>query len=475
VNNGEAYLAGGTSSANLFVLGAYGPRGGMDAFAMKVTSTGTGLGYLTYIGGSSTAQGFQEMATSIAVNSAGEAYIAGVTNSTNFPMVNATQTTLGGGGSDGFVVKLNATGSAFLWSTYLGGSSYDIVNAITLRGTGQIAVAGTTGSFNFPMVSPIQTIHNGAYDAFLSVYTATGTQTFSSLWGGAGSDSATSISAGTLSGNTLLFAGATSSSNLNIVRGYQTTAGDFVGQNGFWANVVVPGGNVLKKDKAGYYRSGGWVMDRNGDFKWNAPDIAFPIGIGGDIPVVGDWDGTGKKRIGLFRGGVWYLDTTGDNNWTFGVDRYSYFGIPNDRPIVGDWNKLGKDCLGTYRNGIWYLDWDGSGGWNTGIDKGYPWGTAADTPIVGDWTGTGYTRGGLYRAGNWKQDLNGDWTFTAGVDTEFTFGTATDIPIVANFTGAAIVQVYLWRPSTGAWFHPLGSWGNFGLPGDYPVVGPWLQ
>ncbi len=475
VNNGEAFIAGGTSSTNLFVINGSGPRGGMDAFAMKIAASGTGLSYCTYIGGTSTAQGFQELATSIAVNSSGEAYIAGVTNSSNFPLVNAAQTAFGGGGSDGFVVKLNATGSASLWSTYVGGSSYEIVNAIALRGTGQLAITGMTGSFNFPAVNPIQTNHGGAYDAFIGVYSATGTLTFSSLWGGAGSDAGSSITAGTLSGNTLLIAGSTSSSNLNILSGYQSSSNDFVSQNGFWANIIVPGGNALKKDKAGYYRSGGWAMDKTGDFIWNTGDTAFPIGVGGDIPVVGDWDGTGKKRIGLFRGGVWYLDTTGDNNWTFGIDRYFYFGIPNDKPIIGDWNKIGKDCLGTYRNGIWYLDWDGSGGWNTGIDKGYAWGTSADRPLVGDWTGTGYARGGLYNAGNWKLDISGDWAFTAGVDSEFSFGTATDFPIAANFTGGPIVQVYLWRPSTGAWFHPLGSFGNFGLPGDYPVVGPWLQ
>ena len=474
VNNGEAFVAGGTSSTNMFVMNGSGPRGGMDAFAMKISSSGATLLYSTYIGGASTAQGFQEMATSIVVNSAGEAYIAGVTNSSNFPMVNAAQTTFGGGGSDGFVVKLNASASASLWSTYIGGSSYDIVNAITLRGTGQLAITGMTASFNFPALNPIQTNHGGAYDAFVAVYSTTGTSAFSSLWGGTGSDAASSISAGTLSGNTLLIAGSTSSANLNILRGYQSSANDFVSQNGFWANVIVPGGNALKRDKAGYYRNGGWAMDKTGDFIWNTGDFAFPMGVGGDIPVVGDWDGTGKKRIGLFRGGVWFLDTTGDNNWTYGIDQVYYYGITNDKPVVGDWNKIGKDCIGTYRNGIWYLDWNGSGGWNTGIDRGYPWGTAADTPIVGDWTGTGYARGGLYNAGNWKLDISGDWTFTAGVDNEFSFGTATDVPIVANFTGGPIVQVYLWRPSTGAWFQPLGSWGNFGFPGDYPVVGPWL-
>jgi hypothetical protein len=465
--------ANGTSTVYSTFIGGNRPRGGMDAFAMRISSTGTTVLYSTYLGGSSTAQGFQELATSIAVNSAGEAYIAGVTNSSNFPLINASQTTFGGGGSDGFVIKLNPSGSASLWSTYIGGSSYEIVNAITLRGTGQIAITGMTGSFNFPAIDPIQTTHGGAYDAFVAVYSASGTATFSSLWGGAGSDAGSSISAGFLSGNTILIGGSTSSTNLNILRGYQSSANDFVNQNGFWANIIVPGGNTLKRDKAGYYRNGGWVMDRNGDFLWNTGDLAFPIGIVGDIPVVGDWDGTGRSRIGLFRGGVWYLDTNGDNNWTFGVDRFFYFGIPNDKPIVGDWAGLGKSCLGTYRNGIWYLDWNGSGGWNTGIDKGYPWGTSTDIPVVGDWTGTGISRGGLFRNGNWKLDISGDWVFTPGVDSEFTFGTTNDIPIVANFLGQSTVQVFVWRPSTGAWLHSLGSLGNFGFPGDIPVVGPW--
>lgn len=475
IRSGEAYIAGGTSSSNLTVLNGGGPRGGLDGFVMRLSASGATLLYSTYIGGSSTAQGLQEHATCIAVNNAGEAIIGGVTNSTNFPVVNPAQATLGGGGSDGFVMKLSANGATTLWSTYLGGSSYDIVSALTLRSTGQIAVAGMTGSFNFPVLNPIQASHGGVYDAFVTTLaTANGAITFSTLWGGSGSDAASSIAAGYLSGNLLLIGGTTSSINLPTLNAYQSTTTDFVNTNGFWANILVPGGNVPKRDKVGIFRNGGWALDKTGDYTWNTGDVAFSLGVAGDTPIVGDWDGTGKKRVGIFRNGVWYLDTTGDNNWTFGIDKHYYFGVAGDKPVLGDWAGVGKTCLGVYRAGIWYLDWNCNGAWNTGIDKAYSWGTASDIPITGDWTGTGITRGGLYFQGNWKLDVNGDWAFTAGVDTQTTLGAATDLPIVADFAGTGgAPQLYGYRPSTGAWFFIFGTLGIFGYPGDVPIVGPW--
>ena len=469
----SVFVVGGTSSGNLPVLNGVGPRGGMDAFAMRFDTFGSSLLYSTYLGGSSTALGPQETATAIAVNSAGEAFIAGVTNSSNFPVVGAAQTALGGGGSDGFVLKLNSSGSASLWSTYLGGSSYDIVNAIVLRDSGQIAVTGTTGSFNFPVLNAVQPSHGGSYDAFITTYTSAGAMTFSTLWGGSGSDSANSIAAGSLSTNFLFIGGATSSGNLPILNGYQATAGDFANLNGFWANFIVAGGNGPKREQAGIFRFGGWALDKTGDFIWNTGDVAFSLGVSGDIPVIGDWDGTGRKRIGIFRNGVWYLDMNGDHVWTFGVDRYYYFGVGGDIPIVGDWAGIGKSCLGLYRGGLWVLDWNGNGSWDGGIDKVYAWGSAADIPVVGDWLGIGVSRAGLYNAGNWKLDRNGDWLFNLPTDAAFYFGSPEELPILADFSGVGVAQIYTYRPSTGIWRSFSGSLGSFGYPGDVPIVGPW--
>src|SRR5262249_56131745 len=91
--------------------------GGPDAFAAKLSPDGGRLVYSTYLGGNDGDGG-----SAIAVDAAGNAYVTGVTSSLNFPTVNAVQPQYGGGWSDHFVAKINASGSAFAYSTYLGGS-----------------------------------------------------------------------------------------------------------------------------------------------------------------------------------------------------------------------------------------------------------------------------------------------------------------------------------------------------------------
>ena len=90
-----------------------------------------------------------------------------------------------------------------------------------------------------------------------------------------------------------------------------------------------------------------------------------------DIPVVGDWTGTGTVRIGVYRQGQWYLDKNGNGVWDgCGVDTcIDSFGLPADIPIVGDWTGAGIERIGTYRQGQWYHDKNGNGIWDgCGVD-----------------------------------------------------------------------------------------------------------
>ena len=109
------FVVGQTSSNNFPVLNPAQPAsgGGFDAFIAKISVSGAKV-YATYLGGSGDDRG-----AGIAVNSAGAAYVTGFTSSTNFPTVSPLQSSKGGG-SDAFVAKLNAAGSSFLYSTYLG-------------------------------------------------------------------------------------------------------------------------------------------------------------------------------------------------------------------------------------------------------------------------------------------------------------------------------------------------------------------
>ena len=104
-----------------------------DAFVTKLNSTGSALVYSTYLGGGTAATqggGANDEGHAIAVDNNGNAYITGSTASTDFPTVNAVQPNYGGG--DAFVTKLNATGTALVYSTYLGGGGYDEGNGIAV-------------------------------------------------------------------------------------------------------------------------------------------------------------------------------------------------------------------------------------------------------------------------------------------------------------------------------------------------------
>jgi hypothetical protein len=78
-----------------------------------------------------------------------------------------------------------------------------------------------------------------------------------------------------------------------------------------------------------------WYLDANGSGSWEqASDSAIAFGMAGDIPVVGDWTGTGATRIGVFRGGVLYLDANGNGAWDPGTDLVVAFGAAGDKPVA---------------------------------------------------------------------------------------------------------------------------------------------
>src|SRR5207302_1502860 len=118
-----------------------GPR---DAFLTKIKTTASGatsLVYSTYLGGSG-----EDSALNMAVDTAGNAYLTGGTNSADFPTTNAIQSSFAGGARDCFVTKFNVTGNALVYSTYLGGSGEDVCGGITVDSFGDAYVTGFTDS-----------------------------------------------------------------------------------------------------------------------------------------------------------------------------------------------------------------------------------------------------------------------------------------------------------------------------------------
>ncbi len=151
------------------------------------------LVYSTYLGGTQYEIGF-----SIAVDSAGSAYITGITDSADFPTSDPWQAA-NGGGADAFVTKLDPTGSALVYSTYLGGSADDVGYSIAVDGLGNAYLTGYTCSNDFPTANPLQPDFAGGPchilggDAFVAKLNPTGSLLYSTYFGGSDDDSGIGI------------------------------------------------------------------------------------------------------------------------------------------------------------------------------------------------------------------------------------------------------------------------------------------
>jgi hypothetical protein len=146
--SGNAYVTGKTSSSDFPTTpGAFQQalKGTSNAFVTKLNPTGSALLYSTYLGGSSNDGG-----ADIAVDSSGNAYVTGGTDSIDFPATPGAFQTTFGGNRDAFATKLNATGSGLVYSTYLGGSDEDFGTSITVDELGSAYLAGLAGSVDFP-------------------------------------------------------------------------------------------------------------------------------------------------------------------------------------------------------------------------------------------------------------------------------------------------------------------------------------
>ena len=188
-SQGNAYVTGSTSSADFPVIQPIQASfaGGStlfptDAFVFKLNSAGSQLLYSTYLGGKS-----DDVAKAIAVDTNGNAYIGGVTGSADFPVKNPLQPYRGA--DDGFVAKLNPAGNNLVYSTFLGGTGGDLVSAIAVDANGNAAVTGNTVSRDFPLVNALQPFTIGGTDAFVAKLNAAGSAlTYSTLLGGESDD-----------------------------------------------------------------------------------------------------------------------------------------------------------------------------------------------------------------------------------------------------------------------------------------------
>jgi uncharacterized repeat protein (TIGR01451 family) len=220
---GNACVVGETFSTNFPMLNAVQPTfGGMeDAFVAKFNASGSAL-YSTYLGGNQHDRGF-----GVATDSSGNAYVTGLTYSTNFPTKNPLQPSLGSSNvNDAFVTKLSPDGSALVYSTYLGGASNDQGYGIAVDSEGNACVTGSTQSSNFPTRNPLQAALSGMNDrdAFVARLYVTGSAlVYSTYLGGSGFDQGNSIAVDP-SGNAWV-TGWTYSTNFPTMNPAQATRG----------------------------------------------------------------------------------------------------------------------------------------------------------------------------------------------------------------------------------------------------------
>ena len=232
---GEVYLTGDVESEDFPTVNPLQDSfGGIwDAYVAHLNVTGDALLFSTYLGGSRLDSG-----QDIRVDDNGYIIVAGFTNSTDFAVEDAWQCEHQGD-IDAFVTKIEPDGSAFVYSTYLGGESTDRVLALDLDAFGNAYVAGDTGSENFPSTGAIFEFQ-GFTDAFLVKLDGMGTLVYSTFFGGGVADNALALAVDR-SGNAHV-AGMTFSHTLPTVLAYQDTIGGEV--DAFVATVDASGTRV---------------------------------------------------------------------------------------------------------------------------------------------------------------------------------------------------------------------------------------
>ena len=260
--NGNAFVTGYTTATNFPVLNAFQSVKGSssfsarNAFVTKLNPAGNGLVYSTYLGGAGS-----DTATGIALNTNAEAIVTGFTSSTNFPTVNAAQPIYGGNG-DAFVARLNTNGSALLYSTYLGGASYeneDLSNSGNAAPVGAVAadldgnayVTGLTYSTNFPVLNAFQPTNATSFypnysAAFVTKLAPSGSLVYSTYFGGRFGDLGRAIGVD-FQGN-VYFAGNSVSGHLPTTHAYQSAFGgneSFQTGDGFVAALDTTGTNLI--------------------------------------------------------------------------------------------------------------------------------------------------------------------------------------------------------------------------------------
>ncbi|MFX0064538.1 MAG: SBBP repeat-containing protein [Candidatus Hermodarchaeota archaeon] len=215
--NGNIIVTGSTNSNDFPTMNAYQGNNNsrVDIFVVKLSADGQTLQFSTYLGGNG-----NDWSNGVITDANGNIIINGGTNSSDFPTLNAYQTSHSGGEIDAFITKLRVDGQALLFSTYLGGNGRDYGISVDVNATGNIAIVGETISSDFPTTGNVfQNTSGGACDVFVMEFSNDGqTLLFSTYLGGSLHDSGYEIM---FDGSTIIVTGPTDSRDFPVVNGSQ--------------------------------------------------------------------------------------------------------------------------------------------------------------------------------------------------------------------------------------------------------------
>jgi uncharacterized repeat protein (TIGR01451 family) len=325
---GNAYVAGYTWSTDFPTTpGAFdsGYNNGGDVFVTKVNPSGAGLVYSTYLGGSGSDEGYD-----LAIDTDGNAWVSGYTASANFPTTAGAFDTGYNSGGDAFVAKLNATGTALVYSTYLGGSGEDDSDGLAVDADGNVYVGGYTWSANFPTTAgAFDTGYNGGGDVFITKLNPAGSGlVYSTYLGGSDDDEGYSLTVDA-DGNAYV-TGLTTSADFSITSGAFDTG--YNGNEDAFVAKVNPDGSELVYSTylGGSTVSGGTGNDWGDSIVVDAAGNAYVAGrtASSDFPTTaGAYDTTRNSgdafvtRVNPAGTGLVYSTYLGgsDNDWGYGI------------------------------------------------------------------------------------------------------------------------------------------------------------
>jgi hypothetical protein len=226
-------------------------------------------------------------------------------------------------------------------------------------------------------------------------------------------------------------------------------------------------------DTTGVFRPSNGLLYLKNQNTTGFADVAINYGLGGDYPVVGDWNGNGDATIGVYRNGQFMLR----NSNTLGfADMVFAFGQIGDQPVAGDWDGDGVDTIGVYRpsTGQFLLRNSNSAG---AAEMSFYLGNVGDVGIAGDWDGDGKDTTGVFRPSNGIIFLK-NTNETGFAEVALNYGIPGDKPVTGDWDydgvdtiGVLRGNVFYLRNSNTVGFADIVF--ALGIPGDMPIAGNW--